>query len=110
MMDKLSRGAKPVCLLLTLGVCALLPASRVFAADDCCSIVAIDATTGTITLRNDNTGKVEKVTVKDPKRLAKLIVGHRTDHIGARYCSISTFEPCLDQVRTHNCQPCPDEH
>lgn len=101
--------AKSIGLLLMLGVCAALPAPRVFAGDECCSIVSIDTTTGTITLRNDQTGKVEKVTVKDPKRLAKLAVGQRTDRIGQRYCSISTFEPCLDQVRTHNCQPCPDE-
>jgi hypothetical protein len=25
-----------------------------------------------------------------------------------RYCSVRTAEPCLDQVRTGNCQPCPD--
>lgn len=109
-MYKLSSCAKSIGLLLMLGVCAALPAPRVFAADNCCSIVSIDTATGTIRLRDDKTGKVETVTVKDPKRLAKLVVGQRTDHIGVRYCSISTFEPCLDQVRTHNCQPCPDEH
>ena len=109
-MCKLSSCAKSVGLLLVLGVCVTLPAPRVLAADECCSIVSIDTTTGTITLRDDKTGKVETVTVKDPKRLAKLVVGQRTDHIGQRYCSISTFEPCLDQLRTHNCQPCPNEH
>lgn len=24
------------------------------------------------------------------------------------YCSVRTAEPCLDQVRTGNCQPCPE--
>jgi hypothetical protein len=97
-------------LLLVLGVCAALPAPRVVAGDECCSIVSIDTTAGTITLRDNKTGKVDTVAVKDPKRLAKFVVGQRTDHIGQRYCSISTFEPCLDQLRTHNCQPCPNEH
>jgi hypothetical protein len=96
-------------LLLVLGACATLLVPRVFAADVCCSIVSIDTTTGTLTLRDDKTGKDETVTVKDPKRLAKFVVGQRTDRIGLRYCSISTFEPCLDQVRTRNCQPCPGE-
>jgi hypothetical protein len=109
-MYKFSNGAKSAGLLLVLGVCSTLPAPRVLAADDCCSIVAINTTTGTITLRDDKSGKVVTVAVKDPKQLAKLVVGQRTDHIGQRYCSISSYEPCLDQVRTHDCQPCPAEH
>jgi hypothetical protein len=24
-----------------------------------------------------------------------------------RYCSVRSFEPCLEPVRTGNCQPCP---
>jgi hypothetical protein len=33
-----------------------------------------------------------------------------TPHAAAepRYCSVETFEPCLVQQRTGNCQPCPD--
>jgi hypothetical protein len=109
-MYRFSIHAKSLALLIMLAVCCALPAPLTFAADDCCSIVAIDTTAGTLTLRDDKTGKVVTVTVKDPKQLAKLVVGQRTDHAGLRYCSISTFEPCLDQVRSHNCQPCPDEH
>jgi hypothetical protein len=25
----------------------------------------------------------------------------------AQYCSVLSYEPCLDQVRTGNCVPCP---
>ncbi|HTC51069.1 MAG TPA: hypothetical protein VK700_03960 [Steroidobacteraceae bacterium] len=109
-MNIFSTGAKSVGLLITLAAFSALPAPQASAADDCCSIVSIDTAHGTLTLRDDQTGTVVTVAVKDPKQLAKLVVGQRTDHAGVRYCSISSFEPCLDQVRSHNCQPCPDEH
>ena len=108
-MYKYSKVANPLGLLITLSVLGALGAPQVFAAQECCSVVAIDATAGTITLRDDRSGKVETVTVKDRAKLAKLVVGQRTDHVGQHYCSISSFEPCLDQVRSHNCQPCPNE-
>jgi hypothetical protein len=97
--------------LLALGACAVLGSAQLPAADPCCSIVSIDKTTGIVTLRDHKTGKLEKVTVKDAARLAQLTVGQPADRsIGKRlrYCSINTYEPCLDQERTHNCQPCPD--
>jgi hypothetical protein len=30
-----------------------------------------------------------------------------TDQTQTRYCSVRSYEPCLEQVRTGNCQPCP---
>jgi hypothetical protein len=56
-----------------------MPASRVFAASPCCTIAGIDKTTGIVTLRDTKTGKLDKVTVKDPSQLAKLAVGQTAD-------------------------------
>jgi hypothetical protein len=102
-------GAKFFLALFALTVCAVLPVPAGLAAEPCCSIVAIDSSTGVVTLRDNKTGKTERVTIKDSARLAKLVVGQQTDRrLGQRYCSVETFEPCLDQERSHNCQPCPD--
>jgi hypothetical protein len=109
-MSQSVRLAKSLSLLLALAVCSTLPVTYVLAADPCCTIVSIDKATGTVTLRDNKTGKLEKASVRDADRLAKLVVGQPTDHLVQRYCSVSTFEPCLDQERTHNCQPCPSEH
>jgi len=61
--------------LLALGSCAAVPALRAGAETPCCSIVSIDKTTGVVTLRNNKTGKIDKVTVKDQRKLATLAVG-----------------------------------
>ena len=61
--------------LLALGPSILLTESHALAEAPCCSIVSIDKTTGVVTLRDNKTGKLEKVTVKDPKKLATLAVG-----------------------------------
>ena len=61
--------------LLALAPSIVLPASNTSAEAPCCSIVSIDKTTGVVTLRDNKTGKLEKVTVKDPKKLATLAVG-----------------------------------
>ena len=92
-----------------LALFGALSAAPLIGADPCCSIVSIERSTGVVTLRDNHSGKTEQVTVKDPARLAKLVVGQQTDRrLGQRYCSVRTFEPCLDQERSHNCQPCPD--
>ena len=70
MIDLRSFGA-----LIALGLCIALPALQVFAAPPCCTIVSIDKATGIVTLRDNTTGKLEKVTVNDQKKLATLAVG-----------------------------------
>jgi hypothetical protein len=65
--------------LLALGLVTALPAPQAFALSPCCSIVSIDKATGIVTLRDNKTGKLEKVTVKDPAQLAKLTAGHAAD-------------------------------
>ena len=62
--------------LLALGLVTALPAPQVLAASPCCTIVSIDKATGIVTLRDNKTGKLEKVTVKDP---AKLTAGQAAD-------------------------------
>jgi hypothetical protein len=62
--------------LLTLGLVTALPATQVLAASPCCTIVSIDKATGIVTLRDNKTGQLEKVTVKDP---AKLTAGQAAD-------------------------------
>jgi hypothetical protein len=106
---------RPVAPIGSLALLALaagaLSAPQVRAAAPCCSIVAVDRDTGVVSLRDNKSGKVEKVTVKDRGTLAKLAPGQQADRsIGQRirYCSIRTFEPCLDQERSHDCQPCPN--
>ena len=97
--------------LLALALGAALSAPQLRAADPCCSILAVDRDTGVVTLRDNKSGKIEQITVKDRAKLAKLAAGQAADRsIGQRirYCSINTFEPCLDQERSHNCQPCPN--
>ena len=70
--------------LLALGLLTALPAPQVVADLSCCKIIKIDQPTGTVTLRDNTTGKVEKVSVKDPKQLSKLSVGQPADRsIGA---------------------------
>ena len=97
--------------LLALGLGILLPSTPTGAQAPCCSIVSIDKVKGIVTLRNQKTGEFETVTVKDPARLGNLAVGQLADHgLRPRYCSVRSFEPCLDQERTHDCQPCPGEH
>jgi len=61
--------------LLACGPTIVLIESNAFAEAPCCSIVSIDKTTGVVTLRDNKTGKLEKVTVKDAKKLATLAVG-----------------------------------
>jgi hypothetical protein len=63
--------------LLALGL--IVAAPPVFAAGPCCSIVGIDKAAGIVTLRDLMTGKLEKVTVKDPGQLARLAVGQSAD-------------------------------
>lgn len=95
--------------LLALGSITALAQLQVQAGEPCCSIVSIDKSSGIVTLRDNKSGKTEQVTIRDASRLARLVVGQQTDHrLGHRYCSVQSFEPCLDQERTHNCQPCPD--
>jgi hypothetical protein len=65
--------------LLALGFVTALPAPQVLAEGPCCGIVSIDKATGIVTLRDNKTGKLEKVTVKDPAQLAKLTVGQTAD-------------------------------
>jgi hypothetical protein len=65
--------------LLTLGLVTALPAPQAFAVGPCCSIVSIDKATGIVTLRDNKTGKLETVTVKDPAQLAKLTAGQAAD-------------------------------
>jgi hypothetical protein len=65
--------------LLALALITALPASPVFAAAPCCTIIGIDRAAGIVTLRDSKTGKQEKVTVKDPGQLAKLTVGQSAD-------------------------------
>jgi hypothetical protein len=65
--------------LLALGLVTALPAPQVLAATPCCTIVSIDKATGILTLRDNKTGKLEKVTVKDPAQLAKLTAGQAAD-------------------------------
>jgi hypothetical protein len=65
--------------LLTLGLVTALPAPQALAFDPCCPIVKIDKATGIVTIRDDKTGKLETVTVKDPAQLAKLSVGQKVD-------------------------------
>jgi len=66
--------------LLALGLLTALPASVAFAELPCCAIVGIDKASGTVTLRDNKTGKTETVTVSDPAKLAKLKVGQAVDH------------------------------
>jgi len=104
------RGIRLVLVLCAM-VCATLSGVALRAAEPCCTVVTIDRAKGVVTLRDTKTGKLEKVVVQNPARLAKLSAGQAADRsIGKRirYCSIATYEPCLDQERTHNCQPCPD--
>ena len=76
--------AKALGALLALGLLTALPAPQVVADLSCCKIIKIDQPTGTVTLRDNTTGKVEKVSVKDPKQLSKLSVGQPADRsIGA---------------------------
>jgi len=66
--------------LLALGLLTALPAQEVFAGQPCCTIVAIQKAKGIVTLRDNKTGKLEKVTVKSfdiEKR--KLTVGKAVD-------------------------------
>jgi hypothetical protein len=65
--------------LLALALTTALPASQVFAALPCCTIAGIDKAAGIVTLRDSKTGKLEKVTVKDPGQLSKLAVGQSAD-------------------------------
>jgi hypothetical protein len=65
--------------LLALGLVTALSAPQVLAGTPCCGIVSIDKATGIVTLRDNKTGKLEKVTVKDPAQLAKLTVGQAAD-------------------------------
>jgi len=69
--------------LLAMGLLTALPASLAFAVEPCCGIVAIDKATGTVTLRDNKTGKTETVTVKDPAKLSKLSVVPDADHCSA---------------------------
>jgi hypothetical protein len=110
-MRKLTVAPPLVGPLLALGVSLALPTTPAGAQAPCCSIVSVDKPNGIVTLRDNKTGEIEKVTVKDPARLEKLKVGQLADRgLKQHYCSIRSFEPCLDQERTHDCQPCPDEH
>jgi hypothetical protein len=107
----MSRNKSFFGVLPVLGAYAVLGMAQVAAADPCCSIVSIDQATGVVTLRDNKTGKLEKVAVANGALLAKMSVGQPADRsIGkrVRYCSIRTYEPCLDQERTHDCQPCPE--
>lgn len=65
--------------MLSLGLLASLPAMQVFAEAPCCAIVKIDKATGLVTLRDNKTGKLETITVKDPAAFAKLSVGQAAD-------------------------------
>jgi hypothetical protein len=65
--------------LLALALITALPAPPVFAATPCCTVVGIEKAAGIVTLRDSKTGKLEKVTVKDPAQLAKLTVGQPAD-------------------------------
>jgi len=74
-MSKKMMAPRLFAALLALGPSIVLPASQASAEAPCCSIVSIDKSTGVVTLRDNKTGKLQKVTVKDPKRLATLAVG-----------------------------------
>lgn len=65
--------------LLALALLAALPATQVLAIAPCCTIVSIDKAKGIVTLRDNKTGKLETVTVKDPAQLAKLAAGQAAD-------------------------------
>jgi hypothetical protein len=98
-------------LLPALSLCATLACAGPAAESPCCTVVAIDKASGTLTLRDNKTGRTEKVIVKDAAKLAALTVGQPADRsLAQRYCSVETFEPCVDQERSHNCQPCPSGH
>jgi hypothetical protein len=109
-MNKPASCARFHGLIFALGLSTLPPSPPAVAADPCCTVVSINKAAGTVTLRDNKTGKLETARVSDPTTLAGLTIGQPTDHLVQRYCSISTFEPCLDQERTHNCQPCPSGH
>jgi hypothetical protein len=57
------------------------------AADPCCSVVSLDEANGMVVLPDNKSGKPRRALLLD-----------------------RSFEPCLDQARTHDCQPCPDSH
>jgi hypothetical protein len=104
---------------LVFRICAALITALALAAvpvitaagDPCCSVVSLDEANGMVVLRDNKSGKLEKIKLHDRAQLASLKVGQAADRsLGVRYCSIRSFEPCLDQARTHDCQPCPDSH
>jgi hypothetical protein len=76
---KMNRKLRLFGALLALGLVTALPAPQVLAVAPCCSIVSIDKATGIVTIRDDKTGKLETVTVKDPAQLAKLSGGQKVD-------------------------------
>jgi hypothetical protein len=71
--------------LFALALIAALPTSSAFAELPCCTVAGIDKATGIVTLRDSKTGKLEKVTVKDPAQLAKLSVGQTADRSLAQH-------------------------
>jgi hypothetical protein len=92
--------------LLALAPCILLPESNAWAEALCCTIVSIDKTTGVVTLRDFKTGKIEKVTVKDPKKLATLAVGQPASaDLGVQPVPAPVVKPAPAQAATPTVKP-----
>jgi len=88
--------------LLALGPCLALPALQAAAEAPCCSIVSIDKATGVVTLRNNKTGKIDKVTLRDPRKLATLSVG---ESVGADLAAPSAPAPAAKSAAVPAAMP-----
>ena len=92
--------------LLALAPFILPPASHASAQAPCCSIVAIDKATGVVTLRDNKTGKLEKVTVRDPKKLATLAVGQPASaDLAAQPVDVPALKPAAAQAAAPTVRP-----
>jgi hypothetical protein len=81
------------CKLSAAAVAALMIATATYAAAPCCSITAIDARSGLVTLRDSTTGHVTQVKVNNLAALKNLKVGQQVALEGDATLRVHGAEP-----------------
>ena len=66
-------------ILMACGLASAQETKKATNKEPCCAVVAIDRTSGLVTLRNLQTGQASIVTVKDKAKLNALRVGQQVD-------------------------------